>query len=278
MLSSRSQLLGSLAVMASSALLPVAPGQAAEITCDGADGAINTPAGSGTFCGVLNVGDTFRINLLDYILRVVGNEGNFNAIGAAISQGSGSVSFANVGVIASGTVALGPPPEEPFTITNAPIALWGSSPVMATSNEVTMFSATSFFAPLNSFRTASFTLLPTDGTASVGGLVASSANIRLTDPTQFDLVGTYIGGGSADTKINFGVATFTSLGRDVAGNPITVAPSSPSFIDFDTAAFNGGNFFVVPGPLPLAGAGAAFAWSRALRRRIKASKPPVISD
>jgi hypothetical protein len=33
----------------------------------------------------------------------------------------------------------------------------------------------------------------------------------------------------------------------------------------------------VPGPLPILGAAAAFGWSRKLRRRIKASKPEVIS-
>lgn len=32
----------------------------------------------------------------------------------------------------------------------------------------------------------------------------------------------------------------------------------------------------VPGPLPLLGAGAAFGWSRKLRKRIKSSKPDVI--
>ncbi len=253
----------------------MAPSHAAELSCDGKDKVINTTADRGLFCGVLNVGDTFRINLLDYIIRVVGNEGAFNAIGASISHGSGNVSFADVGVIASGTVDLRPPAEEPFTITNAPIALWGSSPVPATSNEVSIFMASSFFEPLNSFRTASFTLSPTDGTASVGGLIASSATIRLTDPTQFDLVGTYLGGASPDTKIFFGISTFNTLGRDDLGAPITKAPSSPFSIDFDTAAFNGAYFSVVPGPLPLAGAGAAFAWSRALRRRIKASKALV---
>jgi hypothetical protein len=272
MLSSRLLLVGSQAVMAAAALLLVAPSHATELSCDGKDKLINTSADRGDLCGILNVGDTFRINLLDYILRVVGNEGAFNAIGASISHGSGNVSFADVGVIASGTVDLGPPGEEPFTITNAPIALWGSDPVLATSNEVSVFSASSFFEPLNSFRTASFTLSPTDGTASVGGLVASSATIRLTDPTQFDLVGTYLGGASPDTKIFIGITTFINLGRDALGNPIKEAPSSPSSIDFDTAAFNGGHFSVVPGPLPLAGAGAALAWSRALRRRIKASQ------
>lgn len=267
----RSLLVASLAVAASPALLAVAPSHAAELTCTGSNGVINTPGGTGTACGTLNVGDTFRINLLPYINTIVNNPNAFNAIGAAISQGFGDVSFAGVGVIATGTVNIG---GGPFTITNSPIALWGSSPVVATSDEVSSFTATSFFAPLNSFRTAAFTLSPTNGTASVGGLLASAAQVGLSNPTQFDLVGTYLGGGSANTKINFGLATFANLGFAGPGptNPIATAPSSPNFVDFSTATFNGGNFSVVPGPLPLAGAGAAFAWSRTLRRRIKASK------
>lgn len=277
MLSSRLQSVGRFSLIATAACLPVSPSHAAELSCDGKDKVFDTSADSGHFCGILNVGDTFRINLRDYISRVDGNEGAFNAIGASISHGSGNVSFADVGVIATGTLDLGPPDEEPFAITNAPIALWGSSPVPATSNEVSMFMASSFFERLNSFQTASFTLSPTDGAASVGGLVASSATIRVTETTQFDLVGTYLGGASPGSKIFFGITTFINLGRDDLGVPITKAPSSPFSIDFDTAAFNGGYFSIVPGPLPLAGAAAAFAWSRALRRRIKASKEPMIS-
>jgi hypothetical protein len=51
-----------------------------------------------------------------------------------------------------------------------------------------MLMGRSFFVPLNLFRTASFRLSPTDGTASVGERVASSATIRLTDPMPLDLV------------------------------------------------------------------------------------------
>lgn len=245
-------------------MLAVAPAKA-ELNCTGSDGVINVPGGSGTDCGTLDVGESFRIDLLPYIQTIISNPSAFNAIGAAISQGSGNVSFANVGVQASGSTSFG-------TFTDQFIGLWGSTPVAATSDEVGSFTSFSEFGTLGSFRLANFTLSPTNGTASVGGLLASATDIGLSNPTKFDLVGTYLGGGSADTKINFGLATFPSLGQDANGDPITTAPSSPTTVAFGEAAFNGGFFAVVPGPLPLAGAGAAFAWSRTLRRRIKASK------
>lgn len=265
MSSLRSLLVASLAVAASPVLMAVAPSHAAEVSCTGTNGVINTPGGTGTSCGLLNVGDTFRIDLLPYINTVLAEPLDFNAIGAAISQGMGNVSFSGVGVIATGDTAFG-------AFTDEFIGLWGSTPVTATSNEVGSFTAFNPSSVLGSFRQANFTLSPTDGTASVGGLLASAAQIGLNSPTRFDLVGTYVGGGSADTKINFGLATFGSLGKDAGGNDITTAPSSPTTVSFAGAVFNGGNFSVVPGPLPLAGAGAAFAWSRTLRRRIKASK------
>jgi hypothetical protein len=57
-----------------------------------------------------------------------------------------------------------------------------------------------------------------------------------------------------------------------------VNPTNPTIVGFGLEARNGipgagttigGNVTTVPGPLPIAGAGAAFVWSRKLRRKLK---------
>ncbi len=79
------------------------------------------------------------------------------------------------------------------------------------------------------------------------------------------------------------LASFT--GDGTGNGSIPVAPLTPSGTGtfYSTAALGGANDFgtifefnpapPVPGPLPLLGAGAAFGWSRQLRRRVRRQQP-----
>ena len=75
------------------------------------------------------------------------------------------------------------------------------------------------------------------------------------------------------------IGTYTSTnGNSVAFSPLSNQTLSTVYVQ-DTYSFNGitqlnsisNNFKAVPGPLPILGAGASFAFSRKLRRRIKSA-------
>ena len=280
-------LISGITVSFTTLLVPSPPSFAANVTGTGSTGTLGIPGGSGTAFGNLLPGDTFRINLLPYVNTILNDPNSFNAIGAAISFGSGAPAFQGVGVVASGTVKVG---FDTISVSNQPIALWGSTPVPATSKDVLTFTPMGLSGLFGAYRTADFSLFPTGTprTASVGGLLASAVQFNLSDPTRFDLIGTYVGGGDNNTKINFGLASFTNRGT-------TGDVSSPKAgdLDFSTAKFNGGYFTLkedpefipidppgpgrpVPGPLPVFGALTAYGFSRKLRKRIKASTPEVV--
>ena len=106
--------------------------------------------------------------------------------------------------------------------------------------------------PQNAFREVAFNF--GSGFGGFGSGKASPDLIGLTEVTSFIIEGTLTGAtDSTNTIISFGVGP--------GGIP---EPGSTV-----------GGYYSVPGPLPLAGVGAAFAWSRSLRRRIKASKALV---
>jgi hypothetical protein len=80
-----------------------------------------------------------------------------------------------------------------------------------------------------------------------------------------------------------GFTTLIGTGTSTNGNSVVFTALSDQTLNTvyvkDTYSFNGGtqlnsisnNFKVTPGPLPILGAGASFAFSRKLRRRIKAA-------
>jgi hypothetical protein len=218
---------------------------------------------------VLAGGSTFQLDVTALIqsLIVPSPPQVTNAIGVAVSSGSGPFHFFNVGARVTGTASTG-------AINNEFIGLWSSGAL--TASGVTNFSATNP-NPGGVFRLASFDL--TGPTASAGGIFASAfaPPVSLTSVTSFVIEGTYVGGG--DGVFNLGIASvpFTSFPGGVG------SPATP----FDLFTANGGNppsvyggFFQLtpaqaPAPLPLLGVGVAFGWSRSLRRRIKAANQPV---
>lgn len=240
--------------------------------------------GTGTNCGTLFAGSSFSVDLTAEIRRLAGRDENgnptsfpllSNAIGAAISSGSGAFSFSNVGARVTGI-------SNGTQFTNRLIGLWGAGNTPLTvGGTVTGFQGNDV-NPGGVARSANFTLTPsgTFNTASVGGIFASAfaLPVALSQVTSFVIEGTYNGGGAGIFNIGLGSIPFNTPGLSggVGSFPTAAALSNALAMNMPPGSQPQvfGAFFTteVPGPLPLAGAGAAFAWSRALRRRIKASK------
>ncbi|WP_144036924.1 hypothetical protein [Synechococcus sp. MW101C3] len=100
--------------------------------------------------------------------------------------------------------------------------------------------------------------------------VSPDGGLRLTccgNQTQ-----TFIAGQTAFSGLStFNLTPFPIATTDRTGNILV------SDINGNTTATVVGHYsYIVPGPLPVLGAGAAFFWSRKLRKRLKHSKPEMI--
>lgn len=108
------------------------------------------------------------------------------------------------------------------------------------------------------------------GTTSSHGFVASWS------PAGTNLVNYIITPVAAiNPKCESDFSTCTTV---LASTSVGVTPGpGVTIIGFNTSEVQAQGIEQVPGPLPILGAAAAFGWSRKLRRRIKASKPELIS-
>ena len=222
------------------------------VSCAGNANFGTATTGSGANCGFLGVGQTFEIDVTPFFPGLNPN----TQVGIGIVTGGGStVSFSSLEAVVTGQASTGP-------ITNAPIGIWAQNVTdmpmglgapnpfgTATLGSFT-YTPSNFFAPGNAFRTIAFGFGAT-GLGGFGSLKASPAQIGLTRVDQFLIRG-----------------TLASVGNNQAENFISFAVG-PGGIP--TAGSTFGGFFStnVPGPLPIPGAGAAFAWSRRLRRKQK---------
>ncbi|MCT0229408.1 hypothetical protein KQ306_00830 [Synechococcus sp. CS-1324] len=238
----RSTLLAAVALAASPIVLGSAPALAA--TCLGNNTFGSAASGSGANCGGLGVGDSFSIDVTGFFANLGTLPFNTTPYGVAVVKAAGSsLSFTNIGARVTG-VAGG----NPFT--NQLIAIWnatGDNPFGAVDDYTTIGAAV---PPANAFRSVNIDL----GTilSGVGSGKATPNLVGLTEVSSFVIEGTLSGGNeNGTTVVSFGVGPG---GTPTAGSTF------------------GGYFTTVPGPLPLAGAAAAFGWSRTLRRRIKAAK------
>lgn len=256
MSSLHTSLLKGLAVAAvAPAVFAIAPAHAAPCLGNSSLGDIQT--GSGANCGTLALGESFSIDVTSFFANLGTNPFNATNFGIGIVKGTGAgLSFSNVLGRVTG-VAGG------NQFTNAPIAIWGGQNTLFIgtgpdnpfgSAPTGPFPTTNYLASnpagaLNAYREVAFSF--GSGFGGFGSGKASPTIIGLTRVDSFIIEGTLTGNtDNTNTIISFGVGT--------SGIP--------------TAGSSVGGFYSVPGPLPLAGAGAAFAWSRSLRRRIKASK------
>jgi hypothetical protein len=268
MASMGSPLLAALAVAAGlPAVFAFAPAQAAP--CLGNNTFSGTTPGSGANCGTLVVGENFSIDVTSYFAPLLLGPsptravftGTPFAIGIVKGDGAG-LSFSNVQARFTGRASS-------FEFINAPIAFWagdntvgfgtgpngsfGSAPSggFPTVNYLATIQSNSFAQDFDAYQQAAFSFGSAVGGFRSGGTSPSTFSIQRVD--RFIVEGTLTGStNQASTQIGFGF-TPTSF-------PTGVVPV-------------GGYYTVpVPGPLPLAGAGMAFAWSPTLRRRIRAAR------
>ncbi len=252
------------------AVFAFAPAQAAP--CLGNNTFSGTTPGSGANCGTLFVGESFSIDVTSYfaplLLRPSPTRAVFTgtpfAIGIVKGDGAG-LSFSNVQATFTGRA-------NSVEFSKAPIAFWGGDNTIGfgtgpngsfgsapsggfpTANYLATIQSNSFTQDLDAYQQAAFSFGSAVGGFRSGGARPTDFNIQRVD--SFIIEGTLTGSTNPNpTEIGFG---FTPT-------------SSP------TAVVAVGGYYTVPGPLPLAGAGMAFAWSRSLRRRIKASKSSVAS-
>lgn len=258
MSSLRTSLLKGLAVAATApAIFAFAPAQAA---CVGNNTFGGIETGAGANCGTLAVGESFSIDVTSFFADLGNEEFNATNFGVGIVKGTGAgLTFSNVLARVTG-IAGG------FPFMMSPIAIWGGEDTMmigtgpdnpfgsAPSGDfpTVNYLASTPAGPLGAYREVAFSFGEAFG--GFGSGKASPDLIGLTEVTSFIIEGTLTGAtDSTNTIISFGV------GPDGIPSPGSTV----------------GGYYSVPGPLPLAGAGAAFAWSRSLRRRIKASKASV---
>jgi hypothetical protein len=268
---------GGLAAMASVAMGVVQPAQAASCQAINSTSILSGVIPSPGCYDAVNVGDSFAI---DFTNLFNSNPSAFEVTNTFSLQlaniGNGVLNFEDVALEITGNYSNATGSGTFNTLT--PISIWTNTNA---SNPA--------FRPTGQ----GFTNYVPQGSGSTffpGGPTAfNAANFDLTSPQAFPnqfntpagLINT-----AAIRLTNVGVESFTSariVGKLTgASNPASIAFSAGLGIFTTNSPSSGvpnlvyGNAFnAVPGPLPVVGAGAAFGWSRKLRRRIGATKKAV---
>ncbi|MEB3320912.1 MAG: hypothetical protein VKI63_08240 [Cyanobium sp.] len=264
------------------ALLPLmgslaftSPAKAGPPSCQAIDASsiLSSTAPGGGCSQVINPGDTFSIDFSDLFTNPA-TSGNFSVNNTYSLQvaniGNGTLDFEDVQLLVSGSFDMG---MTTIPVSDAAVSIWTEStgnpfvppnPSTApTGQGVTNYSTGSLGIGINGLppasNTANFSLSsPLGGWPPFGvpaGLINTYAiNLAIAGVTDF--TGARITGKLKSTS---SPGSFSAgLGIFTTNDPATQAPN-----------FVYGNAFNVPGPLPIVGAGAAFGWSRRLRRRVK---------
>ena len=123
--------------------------------------------------------------------------------------------------------------------------------------------------------------------APAAGTVSFNWNYSTADDAAYDPFGYLLNGtftqltSNIGTRTQSGSASFSVLSGDVFGFRQNSRDSVAGRASTTISNFNGPIAAApasVPGPLPILGVGAAFAYSRRLRRRINLAKSPVNTD
>ena len=123
--------------------------------------------------------------------------------------------------------------------------------------------------------------------APTAGTVSFDWNFSTLDGAQYDPFGYLLNGvftqltNDLGSQTQSGSASFSVLSGDVFGFRQNSQDSGHGRASTTISNFNGPTAAApasVPGPLPILGVGAAFAYSRRLRRRINLAKSPVSTD
>jgi hypothetical protein len=228
------------------------------VTCTGSTMFGSLEGGSGANCGVLRLGEEVNIDVTKYFKD---NASNiffpFVPIAPAVgTNGTSLVEFKDVEFSVTGTVDVGAGPVA-FT---GPAAVWGPNPTgpFGSATTITYNATNPSTLPTGTFRTIDFKFNNL-GEGIFGGEAASASEIglALASVTNATIRATLIGG------VNPTNPTVVSFGLGPKPFPTAIPAEGTTIGGFVTTE--------VPGPLPIAGAGAAFAWSRKLRRKLKLS-------
>jgi hypothetical protein len=240
-------------------LLALSAPAEALVQCSGNNTLGSSATGSGANCGFLEVGQTFEIDVTDFFA----NLGDPTFDGTQFGIGIVTPGNTQVGISSLQGVVTGVANSIQFT--DAPIAIWASdlSKTNPSLGAPAPFgtAATNFtYTPGNQapfqvfgedvFREVTFAFNDI-GFGAFGSFKASPDQIALTKVDKFLITG-----------------TLASVADPLAANVISFGVG-PAGIPMEGETFGGFFTTQVPGPLPLAGAGAAFAWSRKLRRKQK---------
>ncbi len=268
---------GGLAAMASVALGVAQPVRAANVTCQAinATSIIGGSIPSGACYDSVNAGDSWEIDLSNIFAANSGSlplNNSYSLQIANLNTGpSNTLTFSDVEFLVSGTTgsALN---NNLVTFTDQAITVWANSafnlapafPFAQGLGGYVTHGSTSIFGMMNVASQASFTLNGpvTAGTPNIGTAALLSTfpvDLQAAGITSFTgakIRGIFGGSSNSVNAFSAGLARF-------AGDPFTTSP---------TAIYGNAFNVPVPGPLPIVGAGAAFGWSRKLRRRIGASK------
>lgn len=206
---------------------------------------------SGTNCGSLRIGETVEINLTSYFEPDGFAFANPDSpIALAIgTNGTSLVGFKDVVFSLTGTVDLG----AGLTPFSGPAAVWGTNPTGPFGSAITYNPSNPGPLP-DTFQTISFQFKDL-GVGIFGGEAASASAIglNLASVTKASIKATLVGG------VNPTNPTIVSFGLGPKPDPDAIPAEGTTIGGFITTE--------VPGPLPIAGVGAAFAWSRNLRRK-----------
>ncbi|QPN63196.1 hypothetical protein [Synechococcus sp. CBW1004] len=245
-----------------------APAKAATVSCKAIDATSivsgNIPSGACT--NFVQFGDIFELDFSDvfadnggslpldkfYSLQVA----NLNTVP------SNTLAFSNVEFLVSGQQGGTPFTDQAITIwTNSTTE---STPIFPFAQGLGSYSTSgtsNTFGGTDVQSQASFTLTGPVAPPSALGIAAlintTAVNLQTAGITSFTgakIRGTFSGSSSNFSGFSAGLALF-----DSDPNMGMVTPST----------VYGNAFNAVPGPLPIVGAGAAFGWSRRLRRRVK---------
>lgn len=186
-----------------------------------------------------------------------------------ITSGQSNVSFSNVQAVVTGKMTPGTGPV--VQLVNSPIAIWGetledsppeplgaSNPLGSATNNFQYTAIDGPVPPFGAFNQISFSFGDT-GIGGFGSWQVSPEEMNLTKVDSFIITGQLDSVGTGDPLAS-NVVSFTI---------------GPGGIPMEGSAVGGFFTTQVPGPLPLAGVGAAFAWSRNLRRKQKTAASVV---
>jgi len=212
-------------------------------SCQGNANQGSPSTGSGANCGLLTAGETFAIDVTAF-LEPLGDPGFDTTefgIGVATSGGS-TLAVSELQALFSGRTSNG-------HVVDLPLPVWAATPGNAFGSALA--SGFAYTASNSSSLTFAF---GDPGVGIFGGKAVTSNGLGLLQVEQLLIRGRLntVADPLASNVISFAV------GR-------VGAPSPGSSV---------GGFFSteVPGPLPLAGAAGAMAWSRRLRRKLNRSE------